>query len=99
MTRGHTGAVRLALQSGAPLQPVAVHVPEKYWRTLHGSFYGRPTVGVWQVGGPTYVAIGEPWRPLDHLDRPPNIAEARQATDDVMARVASLLERARAAAS
>ena len=98
MIRGQTGAVRLALQSGAPLQPVAVHVPEKYCRTVHGSFYGRPTVGVWQVGGPTYIAIGEAWRPLAHLDRPPTIAEARHATDDVMARLTSLLELARAAA-
>jgi len=98
MTRGQTGAVRLALQTGAALQPVAVHVPERYWRTLHGSFYGRPTVGVWQVGGPTYVAIGKAWRPLAHLDRPPTIAEARQATNDMMARLALLLEQARAAA-
>jgi 1-acyl-sn-glycerol-3-phosphate acyltransferase len=78
MLRGQTGAVRLSLRAGVPLQPVAVHVPEKYWRTAHGHFYGRPTIGVWQVGGPTYIAIGEPWRPLEHLDRPPNIAEARK---------------------
>ena len=98
MIRGQTGAVRLALQTGAPLQPVAVHVPEKYWRTVHGNFYGRPTVGVWQVGGPTYIAIGEAWRPLADLDRPPTIAEARHATDDMMTRLRSLLEVARAAA-
>jgi len=97
MIRGQTGAVRLAMQTGAPVQPVAVHVPERYSRMVRGRFYGRPTVGAWQVGGPTYIAIGEAWRPLGDLDRPPTIAEARRATDDVMSRVHSLLEVARAA--
>jgi 1-acyl-sn-glycerol-3-phosphate acyltransferase len=97
MVRGQTGAIRLAMQTGVPLQPVAVHVDERYGRTVHGNFYGRPTVGVWQVGGPAYIAIGEAWRPLAHLDRPPTIAEARQATDDMMTRLKSLLEEARSA--
>jgi len=98
MIRGQTGAVRLALQTGVLLQPVAVHVPEKHWRTMHGNLYGRPTVGVWQVGGPVYIVIGEAWRPLAHLDRPPTIAEARHATDEVMTRLGSLVVAARSAA-
>jgi 1-acyl-sn-glycerol-3-phosphate acyltransferase len=98
MVRGQTGAVRLALRSGVPLQAVGVYVEPRYGRTMHGQFYGRPTVGVWQMRGPAYIAIGERWRPLAHLDRPPTITEARQATDDMMDRVKALLETARSAA-
>jgi len=65
---------------------------------MHGNLYGRPTAGVWQVGGPVYIVIGEAWRPLEHLDRPPTIAEARHATDEVMTRLGSLVVAARSAA-
>lgn len=98
MLRGKTGAARLALKSGAPFQPVAVHVSEKHTRVMHGHFYGRPTVGIWQFGGTAYVAIGEAWRPFAHLDGKPEISEVRRATDEIMERVRALLEAARAAA-
>jgi 1-acyl-sn-glycerol-3-phosphate acyltransferase len=95
MLRGKTGAARLALQSGAPFQPVAVHVPEKNTRVLHGHFYGRKTVGSWQVGGTAYVVIGEAWRPFAGLPGDPGIPALRRATDEIMERVGKLLDDAR----
>jgi len=97
MWRGKTGAARLAFESGAPLQPIAVHVDERHCRTLHGHFYDRPTVGVWQVGGPAYVSIGEPWYPFVGQTTVV-VRDLRRATDEIMARVRSLLELARCSA-
>jgi 1-acyl-sn-glycerol-3-phosphate acyltransferase len=94
MLRGKTGAARLALRSGAPFQPVAVHVPEKHTRVMHGHFYGRRTLGIWQFGGPAYVAIGDAWRPFDGQDEP-DIAAVRRVTDEILHRVRELLEHAR----
>jgi 1-acyl-sn-glycerol-3-phosphate acyltransferase len=95
MLRGKTGAARLALHSGAPFQPVAVHVPEKHTRIMRGHFYGRPTLGVWQFGGPAYVAIGDPWQPFAQYEAEPGIAEVRRVTDEIMERVQALVEQAR----
>jgi 1-acyl-sn-glycerol-3-phosphate acyltransferase len=95
MLRGKTGAARLALRSGAPFQPVAVHVPERHTRVMHGHFYGRPTLGVWQFGGTAYVAIGEAWHPFAQLDLEPEISEVRRVTDEIMERVQALVEQAR----
>jgi hypothetical protein len=65
---------------------------------MHGRFYDRPTVGAWQFGGTAYVAIGEAWNPFPGTPRDPGIGQVRRATDEIMARVAALLEAARAAA-
>ncbi len=98
MVRAKTGVARLAYQSGAPILPVAVHVPAKYCRTVHGHMYGRPTLGVWQVGGPAWIAIGEPWQPF--ADRASvSATDLRRVTDEAMSRVRRLLDQARAAAA
>ncbi len=98
MVRAKTGVARLAFQSGAPMLPVAVHVAARYCRTVHGHMYGRPTLGVWQVGGPSWIAIGEPWRPF--TDRASvSASDLRRVTDEAMARVRRLLDQARAAAA
>jgi 1-acyl-sn-glycerol-3-phosphate acyltransferase len=96
MLRGKTGAARLAFESGAPIQPIAVHVTEKHSRIVHGKFYGRPTVGSWQIGGSARVVIGEAWRPFEGATK---VApkDLRQVTDEVMARIRRLLDQARAA--
>jgi len=97
MLRAKTGMARLAYQSGAPILPVAVHVPDRYCRTVHGHLYGRPTLGVWQVGGSAWIAIGEPWRPFAGQTSV-SAAALRRVTDEAMARVRRLLEEARASA-
>jgi 1-acyl-sn-glycerol-3-phosphate acyltransferase len=97
MIRAKTGMARLAYQSGAPILPVAVHVPAEHCRTVLGRMYGRPTVGVWQVGGPAWIAIGQAWRPF--ADRGSvSAADLRRVTDEAMTRVRLLLDQARAAA-
>jgi 1-acyl-sn-glycerol-3-phosphate acyltransferase len=97
MIRAKTGMARLAFMSGAPILPVAVHVPSRYCRTVYGRMYGRPTVGVWQVGGPIWFAIGEPWRPFAD-QATVSAADLRRVTDETMDRVRRLLEQAQTAA-
>jgi 1-acyl-sn-glycerol-3-phosphate acyltransferase len=96
MIRAKTGMARLAFQSGAPILPVAVHVPPRYCRTVVGQMYGRPTVGVWQVGGPIWFAIGEPWRPFAGQTAV-SAADLRRVTDEAMSRVRRLLDQAHTA--
>ena len=64
MLRGKVGAARLAFDSRAPLLPIGVYVPPRWSREIHGHFYGRPTIGYWQMGGTCHIARGEPRPPL-----------------------------------
>ena len=98
MTRGRTGAARLALHSGAPLQPVVVHVPAKYCRTINGRFYGRPTVGIWQLGGPAYIGIGPAWQPFTGDVDLEDVAHVRRVTDEIVERLEALVAEVQAAA-
>jgi 1-acyl-sn-glycerol-3-phosphate acyltransferase len=97
MIRAKTGMARLAFQSGAPIVPVAVHANERDCRVVHGHMYGRPTVGVWQIRGPAWVAIGAPWTPFAGRANV-TASDLRRVTDEAMARVRRLLDQARAAA-
>jgi len=94
---GKTGAARLALRTGAPILPVGTYAPPQYGRAIHSRHYNRPTVGIWQVGGPAYIAIGDPWRPFAGRTAADE-DELRQATDDVLRRIRAQVEQARAMA-
>ncbi len=95
LRRGMTGAARLSYQTGVPMQPVGVYVPEVDTRMFHGRFYDRPTIGCWQVGGPATVAIGKSLWPFPRDGGQVGAGEFRQVTDLVMELVRSLVERAR----
>lgn len=82
--RGKTGVARIAARSGAPVVPIGIDT-SAFWPR------GRK---VPRLGKKVYVDIGAPMR----LDLKPADAEDRQrmrdATDDVMERVAALLKNA-----
>lgn len=94
---GRTGAAQLSAMTGAPLVPVGFYVPTKYGRVFRSQHYNRRTVGVWQIGGPCYVSIGEPWTPFPEGEVPPADA-LRGATDEAMQRIEVEVERAKALA-
>ena len=96
--RGHTGAVRLALSSGAPIVPVGFYVPPRSVRTFSRNAGGRVHIGRWQVGGPIYVEIGEAWWPGRELPDRPKGGDYRRLTDQLMDRIAALALRAEARA-
>jgi 1-acyl-sn-glycerol-3-phosphate acyltransferase len=97
LARAHTGAVRLALHTGAPLVPVGCYVPAEHLLTLRFRLGGRERLGHWQVGGYSYLNVGPAWRP-PAAGAPVCGREIRQSTDLVWTRVAGLIESARCAA-
>ena len=94
MLQARTGAARLSLSTQAPLLPVALYVPPRYGRLFRGRHFDRPTVVVWQIGGPCTVVIGEPWWPFAGRD-PASDGDIRSVADEALARVQTLLEDAR----
>jgi len=53
------GAALLAAYSGCPVQPVGFYTPPEYVREVRIRFEKRPGISLWQVGGPTFVNVGE----------------------------------------
>lgn len=95
---GRTGAAELSSTTSAPVLPVGFYVPQKYGRAFHSRHYNRRTYGVWQVGGPCFVAIDEPWQPFAGGPAP-DLDRLRSTTDQIMIRIETALERARGLAA
>ena len=91
---GRTGAAELSLTTGAPLLPIGFYVPPPYGRAFRRRHYNRTTLGVWQIGGPCYIAIGETWWPFAGrgVASPEDL---RQATDELMVRIERFRAQAR----
>lgn len=85
---GKTGAARVALETGAPVVPVAQWGPQQllppYSKRPH--LFPRPTVHVW---------AGPPVDLDEFRDRPVDAALLRQVTERIMAAVTALLEEIR----
>lgn len=102
LLKAFTGAARLALESGAPVVPVGFYTPPKYARPIASSLFGRPTSGTWQFGGPSFISIGNSWKPF--IEKPLSdtyqyARVVRDLTDDLMGRINNLVERANAFAA
>jgi 1-acyl-sn-glycerol-3-phosphate acyltransferase len=61
--RPKVGATLLALQTGVPVVPAGIFVPEKYRRSMKIRFDKKTRVSKWQFFGPAYVKFGEAWHP------------------------------------
>ena len=77
MSHAHSGAARIALQSGAPVVPVGIHIsPNAYIEKGLKDLPGEPPIR-WIVRGSYYVTVG---RPI-HLEGDPNdILQVNAAT-------------------
>ncbi len=59
--RAHTGAARLALQSGAPVIPLGIALePRRLWRR-ETTVRGMTDTAAWYFSGPYAVSVGEPF--------------------------------------
>lgn len=87
LKRGKTGVARIAARSGAPVVPIAITTAD-FW-PKHKALP--------KFGERVYMNVGEPMR----FDLKPSDAEdrglMRDVTDDIMGRIASLLDEASAA--
>jgi len=58
--RPRTGAVRLALSTGAPLVPVGIYLPRERRLRIVSGISGKETEGEWYFRGPYGVTAGSP---------------------------------------
>lgn len=83
----HSGAARLALESGAPVVPVGIAVQrEKVWRK-QSIVDGQPEVGAWYTSGIYAVTVGEP---VVFTGDPEDRARVQQVTAELADRVLNL---------
>jgi len=92
--RAGAGATVLALESGVPVIPLGFYVPDENARPIKSHFFNRLTIGRWQFGGGCFVEIGEPWRISNTVGDRFNYREIRRITENLMARVAELVQQA-----
>jgi len=64
--KGKSGAIRLALESGAPIIPLGIYVPTKHVKDLRPYLNGRLSTGCWQTSGTCHLRFGVPWHPNPH---------------------------------
>ncbi|MBI3647491.1 MAG: 1-acyl-sn-glycerol-3-phosphate acyltransferase [Actinobacteria bacterium] len=86
--RGKSGAVRLALATGAPIVPVASWGSQAVWQ--------KSGKGSLKFGRPVWVKAGTPIDLSANLDRTGDGLALRELTDGVMAEIAALVEDLRA---
>jgi 1-acyl-sn-glycerol-3-phosphate acyltransferase len=98
LLRAYTGAARLALETNAPVLPVGFFTPPQYARPIVSHFFGRRTYGAWQFGGPSFITIGDTWRPPaeEKCENPMQyLRTVHNVTEDIMGRINSLVDQAR----
>jgi 1-acyl-sn-glycerol-3-phosphate acyltransferase len=91
---GRTGAAELSCSTGAPILPVGFYVPPRHGQAFRSRHYDRSTLGVWQIGGPCFIAIGDAWAPFAGRTAA-SPEELRDVTDRTMVRIETALEQAR----
>ncbi len=93
--RSGTGAVRLSVDTGAPIIPVGFYVPAKNLRHIEREKNGRISKGDWQTHGHCYLHIGSPWLPGKEIDPPVKVADLRALTKQLMESIETLAYMAR----
>jgi 1-acyl-sn-glycerol-3-phosphate acyltransferase len=79
------GAVRMALETGAPLVPLGFYVRPQDLINVRVPWNPEIPPGDWQISGKCYARFGEPWHP-----NPAFSIESQ--TDELMSRVYTLVD-------
>ena len=82
--RGKTGAVRLSIDTGLPILPVATWGGQYIWRKS-----GRQSLA---FGRPIWVIAGEPFDPAERLQGQADGRALRALTDDLMGELGTLVD-------
>jgi len=82
-----TGAVRMALQSGAPIIPIGIYVPEKHTLNLSHSLKDNSLRKLWQIRGKFNVRIGKPWSPKEENTKTENPVDVHELTHQLMEKI------------
>lgn len=84
-----TGAVRLAIHSGAPIVPIGVSVHKKNIRYINGTVGGTRVRETWYLHGMYAITIGKQLRVVGDPD---NRTKVNETSKMVMAQVSKLAE-------
>jgi len=58
--KAHSGVARLALESGAPVIPVGIHLSRERLHSVRSTVRGRDEYGHWYLRGPYHITTGSP---------------------------------------
>ena len=85
-----TGAIRMAMETGAPIVPLGLYAPPQNLTRLSIRFQGESRCGLWQFRGKSYMRFGEVWNVSQSaaLDDP---ARAKALTEELMNRIYRLV--------
>lgn len=78
-----TGAVRMALATGASIIPLGMYTNPQNVSNINLRWNGRPRSGKWQIRGTCILNFGEVWRPEQ--------SNVHALTDELMNRIYSLV--------
>lgn len=80
-----SGVGRLALESGAPVIPVGIHLDRQLLHTIQSTVRGQVEYGAWYFSGPYQLTIGRPVQfSGDPQDRPLVRAVSEQVMHQIM---------------
>ena len=81
--QGRSGAVRMSLETGAPIIPLGIHVPTSNLRDIRRVQEPWTNAWRWQVSGSCYLKFGDPWRPAETAAQGTSVS-ARVLTNQLM---------------
>jgi 1-acyl-sn-glycerol-3-phosphate acyltransferase len=93
--RSGTGAVKLSVDTGAPIVPVGFYVPAKNLQHIERKKNGGISIGDWQTHGHCYLHIGSPWQPGKEIEPPVKTSDLRELTRQLMEKIENLAYLAR----
>ncbi len=93
--RAGAGAAILAAQTNFPLVPLGFFVPDKFTRLIKSKYQDRPAFGSFQLGGPCFIQVGEPWQVASRGQMGTNYHSLRETTEQIMGYIAELIDLAR----
>lgn len=85
--KSHTGAIRLALATGAPIIPLGFYVPPQNLHHISRMKRGEVSQGHWQTHGHCYLHIGSPWLIGEQAAQPVEQADLRGLTIQLMDKI------------
>ena len=63
-----SGAVRMSIETGAPIIPVGLYAPPHSLTALDFNWQGSRRSGAWQFTGKSYMRFGSAWKPSPQCD-------------------------------
>jgi 1-acyl-sn-glycerol-3-phosphate acyltransferase len=90
--KSYTGAIRLALETKAPIIPVGFYVPPKNLHHIKRMKQGQVSQGHWQTHGHCYLHIGSPWLLSEEIGESFEHADLRGLTEQLMEKINDLAQ-------